>query len=157
MRVLGIDPGTERLGFAIVEKFSGSETLLEAGLISTKIKDANGKRLLYIQEELGKVLERNEIDLAGVEKIFFSKNVSTAIRVAEARGVVLALLAKHNIPIREYAPTEIKSATVGYGNATKDQVSKMVQTILRLASPLTPDDVADAAAIALTTISREKF
>lgn len=153
MQFLGIDPGTERLGFAIIEKGIGKEVLIESGLISTKIKDKDGKRLLYIQESLEKILTQHKVDVAGVEKIFFSKNITTAIRVAEARGVVLALLAKYGIPIKEYTPTQVKSATVGYGNATKSQVSVMVKTILELKKPLTPDDVADAAAIALTAIA----
>lgn len=153
MRVLGIDPGNHRLGFAIVENNLGKEHLITSGLISTDAKNEDGDRLLHIQEALEKILKEYSVDVAGVEKLFFSKNITTAIRVAEARGVILALLAKYKIPTKEYTPTQIKSTTVGYGNATKSQVSIMVKTILKLNRPLTPDDVADAAAIALTTMA----
>lgn len=156
MYILGIDPGTERMGFAIIEKGQRAETLITSGLISTPKTTSPGERLRHISLSLKKILNEHTITAAGVEKLFFSKNITTAMRVSEARGVVLLELQNHNIPIYEYTPTKIKSAVVGYGNASKEQVGRMVQTILNLKSPLTPDDVADAAAIALCVSGEQK-
>lgn len=149
LTILGIDPGFDRLGCAILKKQKGKNILKYSACVSSDPKNNYEKRLLFLGKELKKIILRYKPDAAVVEKLFFSKNQKTAIRVAEARGMIIFLLASQNIPLTEMAPSEIKTAVTGYGKADKNQVRKMVQLILKL--PVLPkyDDETDAIAAAL--------
>jgi crossover junction endodeoxyribonuclease RuvC len=150
MIVIGIDPGIATTGCAVIEDKSGVFKLLFSTAIITPVKSENGERLSMIYEKLSDILSKYKPQYAGLETLFFSRNVTTAFTVGQARGVVLLSLSQKKIPTFEYAPVKVKSAICGYGQAEKGQVSRMVKHLLHLPKTLTPDDVSDAAAIALT-------
>lgn len=150
MRILGIDPGTGRTGWAVIEKQSNKEKLLGAGCIETPVKSDISDRLGKIFSDLNEILVEFKPNQSAVEDLFFSKNVSTAISVAEARGVVLLALKLANVPSGSYTPPQIKSAVTGNGRADKAQVEKMVSLILKVKESLEFNDTADAMAVALT-------
>ena len=145
MRVLGIDPGLATTGFALLE----NNALLEYGVILTPAKQELPKRLEQIASELNILINKYKPHTAGIEELFFNTNVKTAIAVAQARGVILYVLAKNNIPMASYTPPEVKIAVCGYGKADKSQVQTMVKRLLGLAAIPKPDDAADALAIAI--------
>jgi len=149
MRILGIDPGLERMGFGVIDKTGSRLTPVEYGLIKTPIM-ALPLRLLLIEEELQKVIERTQPTTVASEKLFFTVNKTTALDVSKALGVALLVVARHHLPWSEYSPPEIKQSVVGHGGAEKKQVQFMVQRLLGLQQPPKPDDVADALAIAIT-------
>jgi crossover junction endodeoxyribonuclease RuvC len=148
MKIIGIDPGTATTGFAVIEKLRGKITALDYGVITTPARMSPETRLQIIADDLAELLAQHKPKLAVVERLFFAKNQTTAIPVAEARGVVLLTLARHGIQISELTPPEVKLAVTGYGNAKKPQVQKMVQEIFQLAKIPKPDDAADALALA---------
>lgn len=150
MRILGIDPGTGILGFGVVDVTNGKLQLVDGGVIRTPVKEDDAVRLLTIYEELTDIIEHTKPDVMSVEKLFFARNVTTAMTVAQARGVVLLCAQQHGMPIYEYTPMQIKQATTGYGKADKKQMQEMVRTILGLTEVPKPDDAADAIAAALT-------
>ena len=149
MRIIGIDPGIAIVGFGIIDTNGQKMTAISYGAIKTPAHTPIGERLVLIQNSLNKLLETYKPDIAGVEEIFFSKNVKTAITVSHARGVMVYCMEKFNIPIFNYSPTAVKSAILGYGNAEKKQIQFMTKEILKLKSIPKPDDVADALAIAI--------
>jgi len=151
---LGLDPGVERTGWGLVEERGGVLHPVSWGLIRTPAAHPLSDRLLLLASEVDKVLDETKPDVAVVEKLYFKKNVTSAIAVAHARGVVLLALVRRGIELREYAPPEIKAAVTGYGSATKDQVAHMVMRLLALTSPVGQDDVADALAISLCGLIR---
>jgi crossover junction endodeoxyribonuclease RuvC len=158
MRILGIDPGTATIGYGIIEEVEGHITVIAYGAIRTKPKDGDTARRLQITyDKLNDLLHEFEPDIAGVEKLFFGKNITTAINVGQARGVILLALANSGIPVSEYSPPEIKEAVSGYGNASKQQVQYMVQNILGLEVPPKPDDAADGLAVAFTLYQRQRY
>ncbi len=158
MRILGIDPGTARIGYGIIEEVEGHIVVITYGAIRTKPKDGNTSRRLQITyQKLIDLLREYEPDIAGVEKLFFGKNITTAINVGQARGVILLALANSEIPVSEYSPPEIKEAVSGYGNASKQQVQFMVQNLLGLEAPPKPDDAADGLAVAFTLYQRQRY
>lgn len=148
MTIIGIDPGTTRIGFGVIESTKNRLAVLDYGVISTPGKD---KSLDYklISEGLSKLISTHKPERAGVEKLFFSNNQKTAMSVAEARGVIILTLANHGIPIIEPAPQEVKQAVSSYGKADKNQVQRMVRLILNIKEDIKPDDAADALAIAI--------
>ena len=148
-RAIGIDPGTARLGYAVVEARSGSLTLLACGCITTSPSMLMPQRLKRIYDEAHSIIETHAPREMAVEELFFAKNVTTAVAVGQARGVALLVAAQHEIPVSEYKPMQVKQAVHGYGLATKAQVGEMVRVLLRLDKIPTPDDAADAAAIAI--------
>ena len=156
MIVLGVDPGTASLGYGIVERTGSRLRAIDFGCLVTSPDDALPDRLLAIHRLLGDLLAIHAPDLLAVERLFFSRNAQTAIAVGQARGVVLLGAALAGVPIREATPTEIKSAVAGYGAADKEQVARMVQVSLGLDRPPTPDDAADALAVAIWAINRER-
>lgn len=156
MRVLGVDPGLAITGFAVVAENENNAIPVSYGCIRTSPKEEHYKRLLTIYEDLTEIINKYEPEVAVVEKLFFNKNVSTALKVGEARGVVLLAIAKANIPIYEYTPLQVKQSLVGYGRADKQQVQYMVKAEFNLKETPSPDDVADACAIALTHIRSRK-
>ncbi|MCA9349158.1 crossover junction endodeoxyribonuclease RuvC [Candidatus Saccharibacteria bacterium] len=150
MKILGIDPGIGIVGFGLIESDGFSHKMLDAGVIKTKVKDVHERRLKEIYDELSGLVSEFNPDVASVEKLFFSQNVTTAMSVSQARGVILLVLEQAGVPIVEYTPLQIKSSLVGYGKADKAQVQEMVRVLLNLSKRPTPDDCADALGAALT-------
>jgi crossover junction endodeoxyribonuclease RuvC len=150
MRILGIDPGTGILGFGIIDCLRGKSQCVDAGVIRTPVKEDDAVRLLTIYEELTDIIATNRPDCMSVERLFFARNVTTAITVAQARGVVLLTGQQSGLPIHEYTPLQIKQAVTGYGKAEKKQMQEMVRVILQLQEIPKPDDAADALAAAIT-------
>ncbi len=150
---LGIDPGTASLGYGVVrEHGDGSLEALEYGVIRTGPEAPMPMRLQKIHRELGELMGRHRPDRAGVEELFFSRNVSTALTVAQARGVVLLALQQAGLTIAEYKPNAIKIAVCGYGGADKAQIKEMVRLLLGLKEAPRPDDAADGLAVAITDL-----
>ena len=147
--ILGIDPGFGRMGYAVISAKGNDLHLLVCDATITPTGQAYPLRLQLIHEELSLIIACYHPQEAAVEKLFFGKNVTTAIGVAQARGVALLTLVQSGLTIAEYTPSEVKLAVTGYGAARKEQVGYMVQHILALASIPRPDDAADAAAIAI--------
>ncbi|MGH7142488.1 MAG: crossover junction endodeoxyribonuclease RuvC [Candidatus Saccharimonadales bacterium] len=150
MRILGIDPGTGILGFGVIEVAKGEVQLIDAGVIRTPVKEDDAVRLETIYEELTNIIASSKPDIMSVEKLFFVRNVTTAMTVAQARGVVLLCGHQAGLAIFEYTPLQIKMAITGYGKADKKQIQEMVRIILKLNEIPKPDDCADALAAALT-------
>lgn len=150
MVILGIDPGLARTGWGVIERLHGSERLIAYGCIETVAKTPDHERLVVLFEALRTVIKKYKPDQAAVERLFFEKNAKTAIQVGQARGVVMLALALEKIPQREFTPLQVKQAVAGYGSAPKEQVQKMVKTLLKLSDIPKPDDAADALAVALT-------
>lgn len=157
MRILGIDPGTGILGFGVIDVAKGRPRLVDAGVIRTPVKEDDAVRLLTIYEELTDIIAASEPTIMSVEKLFFARNVTTAMTVAQARGVVLLCAMQAGLTIFEYTPMQIKQATTGYGKADKKQMQEMVRIHLGLAEVPKPDDCADALAAALTHAQSAKF
>lgn len=148
MITLGIDPGTARLGFGVVT--SGHEArALAYGVVETPKGMAMAERLVLLFDAVEGLIAQHRPGTLAVEKLFFARNVTTAMTVGQARGVVLLAAARARLPIAEYTPAEVKQAVVGYGKADKAQIQEMVRLILRLEHAPTPDDAADALAVAL--------
>jgi crossover junction endodeoxyribonuclease RuvC len=150
MRILGIDPGTGILGFGIIEANKGKYALVDGGVIRTPVKEDDAVRLLTIYEELTDIIVATKPTIMSVEKLFFARNVTTAMTVSQARGVVLLCGKQAGMEIFEYTPMQIKMAVTGYGKAEKKQIQEMVRVILGLDTVPKPDDCADAIAAALT-------
>lgn len=150
-RIIGIDPGTGILGFGVIDVEKGGKiTLVDAGVIRTPVHEDDSVRLLTIYEELSELIELNKPQLMSVEKLFFARNVTTAMTVAQARGVVLLCGMQAKLDIAEYTPMQIKQAVTGYGRAEKKQIQEMVRVLLQLKEIPKPDDAADALAAAIT-------
>jgi crossover junction endodeoxyribonuclease RuvC len=147
--ILGIDPGTAALGYGIVDRTSGRLRSVDYGCIVTSADTSLPERLLVIHREITALIERHRPDVVAVERLFFSRNVQTAFAVGQARGVVLLAAAQHGLLVREATPSEIKSAVAGDGRADKEQIARMVQLVLEMPERPTPDDAADALAIAI--------
>ena len=151
MIALGIDPGTAICGYGFVETHGSRLRPLAYGSIFTTPDMPMEQRLMKIFDELDALIKQHKPDVMGVEKLFFSRNVTTAIPVGQARGVVLLAAAKNNLRLVERTPMQIKQDVTGYGKATKNQVIYMVTKLLHLPEPPKPDDTADALAIAICT------
>ena len=149
MLALGIDPGTAICGYGLVEQSRGRLIAKKFGVITTSPQARMQDRLLKIYTELDALIKNFQPEVVGVEKLFFGKNATTAIPVGQARGVVLLCAAQNNLDVVEITPNEVKMSITGYGGATKEQVIYMVTKILNLPEPPTPDDAADALAIAI--------
>lgn len=149
MLILGIDPGLATVGFGAVLKTGTKYRAIEYGAIITKPKQILESRLSEIYDSMNSLIEKLKPDCISIEELFFNKNVTTAIDVAQARGVILLAAYKHGVDIYEYTPLEVKSSIVGYGRAEKQQVQYMVRLMLNLDETPKPDDTADALALAL--------
>ncbi len=157
-RVIGLDPGTARTGYAILdEDEQGTLTVVTFGVIETPPEETLPRRLLLLYEQVRQLLLLHQPQSSAVEKLFFQRNVSTAIQVGQARGVILLALAEAGIPIAEYTPNEVKQSVSGYGSADKRQIQEMVRLLLGLPSRPQPDDAADALAIAITHLNWKTF
>ncbi|MBS3873570.1 MAG: crossover junction endodeoxyribonuclease RuvC [Firmicutes bacterium] len=157
MLVLGIDPGLALTGFGVVEEINNKVQLQRVGCIRTPATLPAAERLQIIFNELAAVLVEGKINTAAVEQLFFNTNVTTALAVAQARGVILLALANQNIPTAEYTPLQVKQALTGFGRADKGQIQRMVQSMLGLKEIIRPDDAADAVAIALCHLQSYRF
>ncbi len=149
MIILGVDPGFATLGVAVIEKDKNSFKSIYHTAIITKPKTSFETRLKILYDGMVEVIRQYQPEVMAIEKLFFNTNITTALPVAEARGVVILAAANHGIPVVEYTPLQVKQAMVGYGRATKEQMQKMVKSILKLDQTPKPDDVADALAIAI--------
>jgi crossover junction endodeoxyribonuclease RuvC len=150
MRILGIDPGSTSMGFALLTQEAGNLKLITHGSTAIKLKELPAK-LARLHEILTKLIKEQKPDAAGVEKLFFSKNKKTALEVAHARGVILLTLLEHKVPLYEFTPGEVKIAVTNYGAADKTMVASMAAKILKLPSLAGDDNAADAVAVAIAT------
>ena len=149
MRILGIDPGVAIVGFGVIEVDRGRQRMIQYGAVNTEAGLPLATRLLQIGHDLEELIALYEPDEIALAELFFSKNITTGIAVAHARGVILYTAEKMQIPIYEYTPMQVKQAVVGYGLAEKAQVMDMVRRLLKLKAVPRPDDAADALAIAI--------
>lgn len=151
MRIIGIDPGTAITGFGIIDVIKGNKaSLVDAGVIRTVAHTPLPERLMTIHSDITELIKQYEPQQMSIEKLYFAKNVTTAISVAHARGVIVLAAQSAGLGVNEYTPLEIKQAMTGYGRATKAQIQEMVRIMLNLSKVPSPDDAADALAAALT-------
>ncbi|HRQ97768.1 MAG TPA: crossover junction endodeoxyribonuclease RuvC [Candidatus Saccharibacteria bacterium] len=150
MIIIGIDPGTGILGFGVIEVDSGKMKLIDAGVITTPAHTPHDERLEDIYDSLTTIISETKPDVMSIEKLFFAQNVTTAMTVAQARGVAMLAGRKGGLTISEYTPLQIKQTITGYGKADKKQVQEMVRLQLGLSEVPKPDDCADALAAAIT-------
>lgn len=155
---LGIDPGTATTGYGIVHlEPDGGMVAVNYGVILTPKEATASARLVMLYDQLCQLIRDHQPQIAAVEKLFFSRNVTTALAVGQARGVVMLCLEQSGIEAFEYTPNEVKQAVAGYGGAQKKQVQEMVRALLALDSIPKPDDAADALAIAITHLSTKRY
>jgi crossover junction endodeoxyribonuclease RuvC len=158
MLALGIDPGTATVGYGIVRDLpDGTFEAVTYGVITTPAKMPMHERLKLIYDGISSLIEIYQPERAAIEAMFFGKNITTAITVAQGRGVALLALANANLPIHEYKPAEIKQSVSGFGAAPKEQMQEMVRMLLSLESIPKPDDAADGLAIAITDINNSRY
>ena len=150
MRILGIDPGTGIVGFGVIDVDGQKKSMVDAGVIRTPANQPTQERLLTIYNEIKEIIELNKPEVMVVEQLFFAKNVTTAMSVSHARGVILLAGEQAGLKLVEFTPLQIKQALTGYGKADKSQVQEMVKLQLKLKVVPKPDDCADALAAALT-------
>lgn len=157
MRILGIDPGTATVGWAIIEHSGCEPQTIAYGHINTPAGMPLERRLAEIAHDLGEIMKKYRPDEAAIEELFFFKNQKTIITVAEARGAIILTLHNSGLRIAEYTPLQVKQALTGYGRADKTQVQLMVKSVFRLAEIPRPDDTADALAIAFCHANSRKM
>ena len=148
MTIIGIDPGTTKIGYGVISNEHNRLVCLDYGILKNTGID-KFHNLRETEKNLSLLLKKYKPETAGIEKLFFFKNQKTVMAVSEMRGVLLLTLAKHNIPICEFTPLQVKQNISAYGRAQKDQMQRMVQLLLNLKDPIKPDDAADALAIAI--------
>lgn len=157
MRILGIDCGTERTGYGLIESDGRSHRMIAAGSIQTSPRQPLEVRLLAIARGLREVIQAHAPESAAVEEVFYAQNVKTALKLSHARGVVLLTIAEAGLAVGEYSPLEIKTSVVGYGRAEKQQVKLMVHSLLALETPadsIESEDACDAIAVAICHATR---
>jgi crossover junction endodeoxyribonuclease RuvC len=158
MITLGIDPGTAITGYGIIsEEQDGTLKVLDYGVIRTSSVNTQAERLAQLYNRIRELILLHQPEMGAVEKLFFEKNVRTALNVGQARGIALLAMAQVDLKIGEYTPMEVKQAVAGYGGADKNQVQQMVKTILSLDEIPHPDDAADALAVAICHIHSAKI
>jgi crossover junction endodeoxyribonuclease RuvC len=150
MIIIGIDPGTATTGWGVIKNSQNKFEYIDAGVITTPANLVLEKRLLIIHKDLRSLLNKYKPSVCALELLFFNTNAKTAMLVGQARGAVMLTIELTRIPLYSYTPLQIKMAITGYGRADKQQMQKMVQTLLKLKSIPKPDDAADALAVALT-------
>ena len=151
MIILGIDPGSARMGFGVVTKAKGEKMkMIDYGCIETAPGHSDGERLKTLNNELNKIIKKYKPNALAVESLFFFKNPKTVMTVSQAKGVILMTAARKKIPTREYTPLQVKFAITGYGRADKKDVQKKIETLLSIKEKIKSDDAADALAIAST-------
>jgi crossover junction endodeoxyribonuclease RuvC len=158
MLTLGIDPGTATVGYGLVRELDdGSLQAVAYDVITTRADLPMWDRLQIIYDEICRLITRYQPDRAGVEELFFARNVTTAITVAQGRGVILLALAQAGLPLAEYKPNAVKQAVAGYGGAKKPQMQEMTRVLLGLENTPRPDDAADALAVAITDLHSMRY
>jgi crossover junction endodeoxyribonuclease RuvC len=158
MKIVGIDPGTAITGYGIIRRTrKGKLEVIDYGVVRTEAELSLPERLMLLYQALAELLSYHRPDGAAVEKLFYQRNVKTAMSVGQARGVGLLALAQAHIPVSEYTPLEVKQAVVGYGRAEKSQVQEMVKALLNMPQIPTPDDAADALAVAICHLHSSSF
>lgn len=153
MLVLGVDPGTAICGYGLVDMQGRRLQPVHFGAILTDKSYANHERLAIIYDELTSIVKQFKPDLMAVEQLFFNRNVTTALTVGQARGVILLVAAHQKVKFVEYTPLQVKQAVTGYGRATKEQVTFMVQRLLSIKEKPKPDDVSDALAVSICALN----
>lgn len=149
LRILGIDPGIAIVGFGFVDKTGSKVTPVQYGCIQTEAHTPDEERLLHVYEAMLQLIDKYNPEAVAFEKLFFNRNVTTAMSVSQARGVLILAATQRGLPVAEYTPMQVKQAVVGYGKAEKKQVQEMVRMFLKLQVIPKPDDVADALAVAI--------
>lgn len=149
LRILGIDPGIAIVGFGFIDKNGSKLTPVQYGCIQTEAHTPEEERLLHVYEGMLQLIDRYKPEAVALEKLFFNRNVTTAMSVGQARGVLVLAAVQRGLPVAEYTPMQVKQAIVGYGKAEKKQVQEMVRMYLKLSAVPKPDDVADALAVAV--------
>jgi len=157
MLILGIDPGTAALGWGLIEADAKKLELVAFGCLKTNPARSTSQRLKDIFDQLDKLIKKTRPEVMAVEELFFAKNATTAIKVSQARGVILLAGEQHKLKIFEYTPLQIKQALTGYGRAEKRQVQQMVKAVLKLKEIPRPDDAADAIAAAVCCANSMKI
>lgn len=158
MLVLGIDPGTATTGYGVVRELpNGDLGAVDYGVITTPAHTPMPDRLHQLYNAMVALIARHRPDAAAVEALYFGKNVTTAITVAQGRGVILLALAQAGLPVREYTPAEVKQTIAGYGNAEKEQMQEMIRQLLSLDELPRPDDAADGLGLAITHLNASRF
>lgn len=153
MRVLALDPGYERLGIAVLEKSGSKDTLIHSECFQTPKSDAHSKRLHAIYVRLGEIIQEFTPDTCALETLFFAKNQTTALKVAEVRGIILALGEEHGMNIHEFSPAAIKIGVTGYGASDKAAVTKMIPLLVKIDKKIKHDDEYDAIAVGITCLN----
>lgn len=157
MKILGIDPGIGRMGYAVIVAEGNKVQLLECGCITTEAKTPEPQRLLEIKNDLTTIIKKHKPEILCIETLYFAANAKTAMTVGQARGVAVVMGAEAGMQIIEMTPLQVKMAITGYGKAEKSQVQKMLLTVYGIKKVPKPDDAADAAAIAWAGIGRVKY
>ncbi|MEZ5234830.1 MAG: crossover junction endodeoxyribonuclease RuvC [Acidimicrobiia bacterium] len=153
MFVLGIDPGVSRCGYSVLERVGARTRPVAIGVLRTSPQEPLPDRLAELAGEIAQLFDEYRPAALALERVLFQVNVRTAMSVGQVSGLCMVEAARRRVPVSEYSPNQVKDAVVGYGSATKEQVQRMVQTILGLAAPPRPADAADAAAVALCHLS----
>ena len=149
LRILGIDPGSRKTGYGLIEHYGNKSIHLDSGFIKLNEKDTLSERLFALSRELGKIIDRLNPNCGAIEKIFYAKNAQSALSLGHARGVILLKFSERQLPIYEYQALKVKQTVVGAGRADKSQIQHMVKILLKINSSL-QEDQADALAVALT-------
>jgi crossover junction endodeoxyribonuclease RuvC len=157
MKIISIDPGYERLGVAILEKTTGKEVLLFSDCLKTDPKIPHEERLKIIGEGINNLIKKYKPEAMAIETLFFKTNAKTAMKVSEARGVMLYVAALSGLKLAEFTPLQIKVAVTGYGKSEKEQVTSMVQKLIKIDRPIKYDDEYDAIAVGLTFFAYNKY
>ena len=157
MRVFGIDCGTERTGYGVIESDGRMHRLVSAGCITSSARDPLELRLFHIARELRGLMAEHRPDSAAVEEVFFAVNAKSALKLSHVRGVAMLVVAEAAVQFAEYSPLEVKKSVVGYGRAEKGQVQQMVASLLRLPAPIDSEDACDALAIAICHATHSSF
>ena len=156
MIILGLDPGTAAMGWGVIERRGTDLRRVDDGCLTTGAHVSMPERLVAVHGCVTELIELHRPSFVAVERLYFSRNVQTAMAVGQARGVILLAAAQGGVPVREATPSEVKSAVAGYGSADKEQVGRMVALLLGLPKAPTPDDAADALAVAIWGANRER-
>ncbi len=157
MRVLAFDPGYERLGIAVVEKQNNKDILIYSECFQTDKKEDHSKRLFFIYKKIKEIIEEYSPDTCALETLFFAKNQTTALKVAEVRGVILAVSESYGMKIFEYSPGAIKIGVTGYGKSDKSAITKMIPLLVKINKKIKFDDEYDAIAVAITCLNSKVF
>ena len=157
MLVLGIDPGLETTGYGLVEEAAGRLRALDYGVIKTRRTESLAERLLTLHAAISRLISERSPEAVAMEELFFRRNVTSAIGVGQARGVLLLAVAQRGLPFEEYTPSQVKQAVTGYGRADKEQIGRVLQLLLGLEAIPRPDDAGDALGVAICHLNHRRL